>query len=131
MRCALGGGVRATRRFTSAAASEGEGSAPLRRVLVPPVVEATQPAVRNGPGGATPAESLEALFVIAVHGGTGVEGEAHTGGDEAAGRDGHLQRCDSRGHLQVDPQHARDATAMVGVRDEEGAPIEHDALHRA
>ena len=79
VRWALGGG-------------QGEGTAPLRRVLVPPVVEATQPAVRRRPAGAVAAESLEALSVIPMHSGASVQGEAHAGGDEAAGRDGHLHR---------------------------------------
>jgi hypothetical protein len=74
-----GGEVRVGRRRQGHQAlhqrrcGQGEGTAPLRRVLVPPVLEATQPAVRDGPAGARAAESVQSLssmrrsFGVKVH----------------------------------------------------------------
>ena len=55
---------------------EGEGRALLRRVLVPAVVEAPESALRHRAARAIPAQPLEAIPVMAMHGGVRVEREA-------------------------------------------------------
>jgi hypothetical protein len=52
---------------------DGEGEALLRGVFVPSVVETTQARLGDGPAGARAGEALQALPVVAVHGGVGMQ----------------------------------------------------------
>lgn len=86
------GEVRVRRRYEGHEAAhqlgggEGEGEALLGRVLVPAVLEATEPGLGNRPASPIADEALEALPVVAMHGGVGMEGEAHPHRDASATR---------------------------------------------
>lgn len=63
---------------------EGEGDSLLRRVLVAAVSEATEPRLGNWSTSAVAHQPLEALPVVAVHGGVRVEGKPQAHGDAPA-----------------------------------------------
>jgi hypothetical protein len=65
---------------------EGAADLALRCVLVAPVIEATEPGLGDRPASPIADEALEALPVVAVHRGVGVQREAHTDSDASATR---------------------------------------------